>query len=49
MVRDIDLAALYVHLEFYILVRDPTTAPFFAALERARQRGVAVRVLSDHV
>jgi len=49
MVRDIDGAVDHVHVEFYILVLDDTTAPFFAALARARSRGVAVRVLSDHV
>ena len=49
MVQDIDTAVDYVHVEFYILVRDDTTKLFFAALERAVQRGVTVRVLSDHI
>ncbi|HYO87407.1 MAG TPA: cardiolipin synthase [Candidatus Limnocylindrales bacterium] len=49
MVQDIDTAVDYVHVEFYILVWDDTTNLFFAALERAVQRGVSVRVLSDHV
>ena len=49
MVRDIDEAAHHVHVEFYILVRDRSTEPFFDALARATARGVAVRVLSDHV
>ncbi|MCB5292850.1 Cardiolipin synthase A [Arthrobacter sp. SO3] len=47
MIADIDAATSYVHVEFYILVLDPTTAPFFHALARATGRGIAVRVLSD--
>lgn len=47
MIADIDSATSYVHVEFYILVLDPTTAPFFQALARATGRGVRVRVLSD--
>jgi cardiolipin synthase A/B len=49
MIEDIDRATTYVHVEFFILVHDDTTAPFFDALARACQRGVTVRVLSDHV
>lgn len=49
MVADIDTAEQYVHVEFFILTLDATTEPFFAALDRARARGVAVRVLSDHL
>ena len=49
MVADIDAAVGYVHVEFYILVKDAMTQPFFDALARAVGRGVAVRVLSDHV
>lgn len=49
MVAEIDSARSYVHVEFYIMALDPTTAPFFHALARARERGVAVRVLSDHL
>lgn len=49
MVADIDTAQQYVHVEFYILTLDATTEPFFAALERACERGVTVRVLSDHL
>lgn len=49
MITDIDAARDYVHVEFYILVRDETTTPFFDALSRATARGVSVRVLSDHV
>ena len=49
MIADIDAAQEFVHVEFYILVRDQTTRPLFDALARAVERGVAVRVLSDFV
>lgn len=49
MAEAIDEAQEYVHVEFFILVGDQTTEAFFAALERARHRGVVVRVLADHV
>ncbi|MDQ1582274.1 MAG: cardiolipin synthase [Microbacteriaceae bacterium] len=42
-------ARKYVHVEFYILSLDRTTAPFFDALEAAIARGVKVRVLLDHI
>lgn len=49
MADDIDQAADYVHVEFFILVWDAETKPFFDAMARACARGVTVRVLSDHV
>jgi len=49
MIAEIDVAVSYVHVEFYILALDPTTEPFLKALARACERGVAVRVLSDHL
>ncbi|TFD10027.1 cardiolipin synthase [Cryobacterium sp. TMT1-2-2] len=49
MIADINLAKKYVHVEFYILSLDHTTAPFFDALENAHKRGVSVRVLLDHI
>lgn len=49
MIADVDQAVDHVHVEFYILVLDPTTKPFFDALARAVERGVTVRVLSDHL
>lgn len=49
MAADIDRAKTYVHVEFFILVYDDTTKPFFDALARACARGVTVRVLSDHI
>ncbi|MEO6944703.1 MAG: cardiolipin synthase [Lacisediminihabitans sp.] len=45
----VQTAKKYVHVEFYILSFDPTTKPFFDALEAAVKRGVTVRVLLDHV
>ena len=42
-------AKRFVHVEFYIVAFDDTTREFFAALEGAVQRGVAVRVLLDHI
>lgn len=49
MISDVDAAVDFVHVEFYILVLDDTTTPFFDALARAVARGVKVRVLSDFV
>jgi cardiolipin synthase len=49
MTAAVDTARNYVHVEFYILAFDPSTAPFFDALEGAVRRGVVVRVLLDHV
>ncbi|WP_167044273.1 cardiolipin synthase [Salinibacterium sp. ZJ454] len=49
MTDAVKTANRYVHAEFYILNLDPTSEPFFVALEEARKRGVTVRVLLDHV
>jgi len=49
MTREIARARAFVHVEFYILACDQTTAPFFEALAAAIRRGVRVRVLLDHV
>jgi cardiolipin synthase len=49
MTETVRSAQTFVHVEFYILSLDTTTAPFFDALEDAVQRGVTVRVLLDHV
>jgi cardiolipin synthase len=49
MAADIDTATRFVHVEFYIVSFDDTTRGFFAAMERAVQRGVTVRVLLDHI
>lgn len=42
-------AKRYVHIEFYILAYDDTTADVFAAIKEATERGVDVRVLLDHI
>ena len=39
----------YVYVEFYILVHDETTADVFEAMREAKERGVEVRVLLDHI
>lgn len=49
LVAAVEGARRYVHVEFYILSHDDSTAPFFAALEDAVRRGVTVRVLLDHL
>lgn len=40
MITEIDRAESFVHVEFFILVLDDTTRPFFDALARACARGV---------
>lgn len=49
MTAAVDEAREFIHIEFYILALDRATEPFIAALERAVRRGVAVRLLADHV
>ena len=49
MTADVDTAEQFVHVEFFIVSLDDTTRGFFAAMERAVQRGVVVRVLLDHI
>ncbi|WP_062078682.1 cardiolipin synthase [Demequina globuliformis] len=49
MAEAIDEARDYVHIQFYIVAWDHTTRGFFAAMERAVQRGVTVRFLADHI
>ncbi len=49
MAQAIDEAKDFVHSEFYIFALDDTTRGYFAALERAVERGVKVRVLFDHI
>lgn len=47
LAADIDNARHSVHLLFYIAARDEVTEPVFAAMLRAVQRGVEVRLLVD--
>lgn len=49
LTQAVEDARRYVHVEFYILSLDDSTAPFFAALGDAVRRGVTVRVLLDHM
>jgi cardiolipin synthase len=49
MTAAIDTATRFVHVEFFIVSFDSTTKDFFAALERAVQRGIPVRLLADFV
>ncbi|MFT2818239.1 cardiolipin synthase [Leifsonia sp. A12D58] len=49
MTAEIDTAERFVHVEYFIVSFDATTKGFFAALERAVQRGVPVRLLADYV
>jgi len=46
---DIDSAQRFVHVEYFALSRDEETERVFTAMERARSRGVMVRVLMDHL
>jgi cardiolipin synthase len=49
MTAEVERAAKWVHVEFYITSWDDVTAPFYEALVRATERGVAVRLLFDHL
>jgi cardiolipin synthase A/B len=47
--QEIDRSQRFVHIEYFALSRDADTQCVFAAMERAHQRGVKVRVLLDHL
>ncbi|AXK47164.1 cardiolipin synthase [Brachybacterium saurashtrense] len=49
MCREIARAQRSVHVEFYIAAWDRATADFFDELVAAAERGVAVRLLFDHL
>ena len=49
MTAEVDKAATWVHVEFYITAWDDVTGPFYDALVRAVGRGVTVRLLFDHL
>jgi cardiolipin synthase len=49
IIGDVDAAQRYVHMLFYIFEDDEAGASVAAALRRARQRGVVVRVLMDAI
>lgn len=47
IIKDINRADKFIHIEFFIMALDETTEPLFHALEYAVARGVKVRVLFD--
>lgn len=47
IVKDIDAAQKFVHLEYFIIALDEVTMPIFDALARAVKRGLIVRVMYD--
>jgi cardiolipin synthase len=49
IIADVDAAQRHVHMLFYIYEDDETGARMTAALKRALQRGVVVRVLMDAI
>ncbi|WP_235736288.1 cardiolipin synthase [Nocardioides alcanivorans] len=49
MAQEVDRAEAFVHVEFYISAWDEVTDPLFAAMARAAERGVEVRLLFDHL
>jgi cardiolipin synthase len=49
IVKDIDAAERYVHLEYFMFAADKMGTPVVEALVRAQGRGVNCRVLIDHL
>lgn len=49
LVKEINVAKQYIHIEFFIATLDYSTNPVFEALESAIKRGVKVRFLYDRV
>ncbi len=49
MVKAIDSAEHFVNAQFYITTWDHVTEPVFAAMVRATERGIPVRLLYDHI
>lgn len=49
IVRDIDAAKHFVHLEYFMFADDKIGSRVIDALVRARERGVVCRVLIDHL
>ena len=49
IVKDIDRAQDYVHIEYFMFANDAVGAPVIDALIRAKERGVTCRVLIDHL
>lgn len=49
IIKDIDGAERYIHLEYFMFANDAIGAPVIDALIRAQERGVKCRVLIDHL
>src|SRR4051794_7706092 len=49
MTSEVEKAERFVHVQFYITAWDDVTGPFFDACVKATERGVAVRLLFDHL
>ena len=49
IVKDIDDAQRYIHVEYFMFANDAIGAPVIEALIRAQGRGVKCRVLIDHL
>ena len=49
IVRDIDAATRFIHLEYFMLADDTIGSRVIDALVRAQERGVVCRVLMDHL
>ena len=49
LLRDIEAATDYVHVQYFIIENDPTGAQLIELLKRKSQEGVQVRVLYDYV
>ena len=47
IVKEIDKAEEFIHVEYFIIALDETTQPFFDAMARAVERGVKVRLMFD--
>ena len=47
IIKDINEARKFVHVEYYALALDEETEPVFEAMQNAVERGVKVRVLFD--
>jgi cardiolipin synthase A/B len=49
IVKDIEAAHAYIHLEYFMFADDAIGGPVIEALSRAQARGVKCRVLIDHL
>jgi len=47
LVKEVNMAKEFVHIEYFIIALDKTTMPLFDAMKAAVERGVKVRLLVD--